>query len=248
MEKIKKFNQQEAFFIAEIILNRLSIKPKKNKIGISHKKSVDNVLSTIERQEDSWQYKLKSTKQKYGQKLKNEIIRFWSVPKMTALVLESLIIRTNSKRILEIGTSVGYSTLHLASAAQKTKGKVVTIENFLPKIKLAQKNIDDSNLDNIEIIKIQAKKFLRDWKGPKFDFVFLDADKQNYGKYLKLMVPLMKKGGIIIVDNINDYGYMMEDYLYQVSGSHFPGSRSDKRLKSTYIAQLDNGILITKLV
>jgi predicted O-methyltransferase YrrM len=49
------------------------------------------------------------------------------------------------------------------------------------------------------------------------DFVFLDADKENYGKYFDLIMPILKVNGLIIADNINDYGHMMEDYLQKIT-------------------------------
>ena len=94
----------------------------------------------------------------------------------------------------------------------------------------------------------EASKVLNNWQYGKIDLVFLDADKENYGKYLKQLIPLMSTGGIIIADNINDYGHLMQDYLQKVTGTHLPRSRCDERVISTYVAQLDNGLMITKKI
>lgn len=58
----------------------------------------------------------------------------------------------------------------------------------------------------------------------------------------------MSKNGLIVADNINDYGHMMQDYLQKVTGTHLPESRCDRRVISTYVAQLDNGIMVTKKI
>jgi predicted O-methyltransferase YrrM len=162
--------------------------------------------------------------------------------------LENLVILSEVKNILEIGTSAGYSTLHLAQGASVNDGNVHTIELLEEKCLLASKNFKQSGLGNIDLIKGEAGEVLKTWNNEKLDFVFLDADKENYGKYFDLLLPLMKIGGIIVADNINDYGHLMEDYLQKVTGTHLPYSRSDNRVTSYYMAALDNGLMITKKI
>jgi len=204
-------------------------------------------LQRIESLEDVWEYNPIDGTHTYGRKEHAETIRFWSVPSMTANVLEHLVVQTQAKTILEIGTSAGYSTLHLANGATYTNGRVYTIEILDEKAKLAQEHFEDAGLEkSIELICAEASTILERWNHGNIDLVFLDADKENYGKYLELLIPLMSQGGIIIADNINDYGHLMQDYLQKVTGTHLPQSRCDKRVISTYVAQLDNGIMITK--
>lgn len=241
-KKLEKFNDQEAKFIAKLILNRLDITPKKARIAYS--KKLKSVLSGIERIEKIWMCRA-NNKHSYGRKEKKEPIRLWSVPKITAKVLGYLAAYTNSKKVLEIGTSAGYSTLHLANAVNQ----VYTIELLDKKVMLAKKNFSESGL-NKKIILIQEKalKALKEWGHGKIDLVFLDADKENYGKYLDLILPHMNLNAILVADNVNDYGHMMEDYLQKVSGTHFVNSRCNKKVRSTYVAQLDNGLIITRKV
>ena len=150
---------------------------------------------------------------------------------------------------MEIGTSAGYSTLHLANASRYTTGCIYTIELLDEKIRLAKANFSKSGLaDRITLIENEASEVLDGWNFGKVDFVFLDADKENYGKYLNQLLPIMNIGGLIVADNINDYGHLMEDFLQKVSGTHLPHSRCDKRFRSTYIAQLDNGLMIIKKI
>jgi predicted O-methyltransferase YrrM len=113
---------------------------------------------------------------------------------------------------------------------------------------MARKNFLAANMENINLIEAEASEVLSSWTYGPIDFVFLDADKENYGKYLEQLVPLMPVGGIIVADNINDYGHMMEDYLQRVCGTHLPKTRTDHRVKSYYLAALDNGLLFTKKI
>ena len=242
-----KFDLNEAAFISDLILTRLKIK-KVLFAKVNHNQKLTKALQNIEGIENTWKSRRHNSHRSFGQKVRGEVIKLWSVPKMTALVLETLTLKTKAKIILEIGTSAGYSTLHLANGAKRNKGKVITLENFSPKINLAKKFIEQSGLDNIFIIKGDAVHTLKNWGGETFDLVFLDADKENYSQYLRLLTPILNKGAIIVADNINDYGYMMEDYIKQLSGSHYPKSKVNPNIISTYIAQLDNGLLVSRKI
>jgi len=248
------FDDDDARFIVQnIILPRLDIYPIRPGARVIYDLNLDRVLSSIEELEKTWSYtprtKIEDTAHTYGRKHSGEKIGFWSVPKTSGLVLAYLVTQTAARTVLELGTSVGYSTLHLANAisSSDSDAKVFTIELLDEKVRLAQKHFERSGLNNkIELIQKDAMSVLSTWNKGLVDLVFLDADKENYANYFDLLVPIMKKGGLIIADNINDYGHMMEDYLQKVSGTHLPKSRCDIRVMSTYIAQLDNGLMITK--
>ena len=105
------------------------------------------------------------------------------------------------KKILEIGTFTGYATLCLAEGLE-TSGKIYTIDKNEELIKIQNKyflkskyhkNIIQYTGDALEIIpKINSK----------FDLIFLDADKENYNKYLEIITPKLKNKGILISDNV----------------------------------------------
>ncbi len=119
----------------------------------------------------------------------------------TGMLFSILLRAIKARRVLEVGTSVGFSTLWLADAVGR-KGRVVTIEVDRQKIARAQKNFRDAGVDNI--IKVRqgaALDVLRKMKGT-FDFVLLDADKENIIKYFDLVLPLVRAGGIIAADNM----------------------------------------------
>lgn len=106
-----------------------------------------------------------------------------------------------ARRVLEVGTSVGFSTLWLADAVGR-KGNVVTIDMDPQKIAKAKKNFQQAGLDKIiEVKQGVALDVLRKMKGT-FDFVLLDADKENIMEYFDLVLPLVRAGGIIATDNM----------------------------------------------
>lgn len=238
----------DSLFIAKHILENLGTNWGELAEKQAQKPLDPKVLETarsIETIEETWEYKAISNEHTFGRKEKGETIRLWSVPRKSAEVLRNLVILTQSTSILEIGTSAGYSTLFLADGAKQNNGQVVTIELLSDKAKLARNFFRDSKLNNVRLLETEANEALTNWDSGKVDFVFLDADKESYGKYLDLLLPLMKTGAIIVTDNVNDYGHLMEDYLQKVNGTHLPQSRADKRVRSYYLAALDNGLIIT---
>jgi len=241
----------DSLFIARHILAKLdlptdSISVEKAKLPM--KKGASDTARSIEKIEDTWDYKAKNDIHSFGRKEKNETIKLWSVPHKSAQVLRDLVILTGAKNILEIGTSAGYSTLFLADGAKHNRGRVTTIEFLHEKAKMARKFFANSELNNITLIEGEAAQVLKNWGRGEIDLVFLDADKENYAKYFKLLMPHLKKRAIIIADNINDYGHLMEDYLQLITGTHLPRSRTDKRVYSYYLAALDNGLTFTKKI
>ena len=114
------------------------------------------------------------------------------------------------KNILEIGTFTGYATLCLAEGLE-TSGKIYTIDKNEELIKIQNKyfskskyhkNIIQYTGDALEIIpKINSK----------FDLIFLDADKENYNKYLEIIIPKLNKKGILISDNVLWHGKVLSD-------------------------------------
>ena len=122
----------------------------------------------------------------------------------TAIFFSILIKAIKAERILEVGTSSGFSTLWFADAmARNHKSKVMTIEVNPLKVAWALKNFKEAGVDNvIEIKQGIALDIMHKLKG-KFDFVFLDADKENIIKYFDLVLPMVRIGGIIAADNMH---------------------------------------------
>jgi len=104
-------------------------------------------------------------------------------------------------RILEIGTYTGYSALCLAEGLAET-GKLYTIDPNEETNKMARAYFDLSEFKSkIELLAGDATKIIPGLK-EELDLVFIDADKQNYSLYFDLVIDKVKKGGIIIADNV----------------------------------------------
>lgn len=148
------------------------------------------------------------------------------VTKEVAEYLKFIVDMNKSTNILEIGTAIGYSGILMAQIATKYNGKLVTIEIDEERYNLAQENFKKSGLTNIKSIlgdAIEEVKKLDE----KFDFVFIDASKGHYMEFFNDSYKLLKKDGIIFIDNIMFRGYLYKEY--------------PKRFK-TIVKRLDNFI------
>ena len=120
--------------------------------------------------------------------------------------LESLILIHQTQRVLEIGTAIGYSTIRIAGKLKKN-GIIDTIEKSKDNIKLAKGYIKRSRLKSkINLIDGNAIEIMPNIK-EKYDFIFLDADKEDYKELFYLSLQLLKKKGILFVDNLLWQGY-----------------------------------------
>ena len=116
--------------------------------------------------------------------------------------LQSIIIMTDAKRIIEVGTFTGYSALQMAEAIPKN-GEIHTCELMKKHVKTAQSFFNRSEIGNkITIHKGPALNSLEQLPAGDFDMAFIDADKSNYLDYYKRCLILVRSGGVIILDNM----------------------------------------------
>ena len=142
--------------------------------------------------------------------------RMLNITRDTGRLLWILVRAIGATRILEVGTSNGFSTIWLADAARSTGGHVATLELNPEKIALARANLIAAGLDSIvDIIAGRADETLPALAGP-FDLVFLDADRPSYLTYLDMVVPKLRSGGILIADNVTSHAHELQDYLRRV--------------------------------
>lgn len=107
-----------------------------------------------------------------------------------------------ANRILEIGTAYGYSTLWMALALPPV-GRIWTIDPNIERTRIAQSYFERSGkADAIEIINQPALEVLPTFPQRNIDIVFIDAVKTEYGRYLELCVPMLKRSGLVVVDNL----------------------------------------------
>lgn len=154
--------------------------------------------------------------------------RMLAITKDTALFYNILLKALKAKKILEIGLSTGYSTLWFADAIiyntkkSERHNAITTIEKSQYKIQIARKNFEEAKVsDIIDIKEGMAKDILLALskksgtkQGDLFDFVFIDADKENSIYYFETCLPLVKKDGIIAADNILDNDEMKKYAKY----------------------------------
>ena len=106
-----------------------------------------------------------------------------------------------ARRILEIGTLGGYSTIWLARALP-AEGRLISLEALERHAALARANIDRAGLSRVVEVKVgQALDTLPSLSGP-FDLAFIDADKQNNPDYFRWALKLSRPGSLIVVDNV----------------------------------------------
>ncbi|MEA3430074.1 MAG: class I SAM-dependent methyltransferase [Nanoarchaeota archaeon] len=166
----------------------------------------------------------------------NNEIKLWQIPRTSGQILKAFVLSNKSKTVLELGTSAGYSTIWLASAASQFNGKVYTIELAKPKIEMAKRYFKKAELENyIEQIEGKISEVLNKWD-KDLDLIFLDADKPNYFNYIKQFEPFLKIGSIIIADNASDFGHLMKDYLEYVTNN--PKYYS-------FLLDIDHGLMIS---
>ncbi len=117
-------------------------------------------------------------------------------------LLHTLVLATRPRTIVEIGTSGGYSTAWIASAARHVGATVTTLEIDPVKVRLARETLQDAGLDGVAtVVEGDAFAWLRSRRDP-VDFVFLDAEKEDYLAFLELIVPLLPEGGVLVADNL----------------------------------------------
>lgn len=115
------------------------------------------------------------------------------------------------KTILEIGTFTGYSALCLAEGMAKN-GKLITIDRNEELMYLPKKYFDQSPYaDQIDFKIGNALDVLDELKDEIYDLVFIDADKSNYINYYEKVIGQVRKGGVLLVDNVLWYGKVLEE-------------------------------------
>jgi predicted O-methyltransferase YrrM len=151
-------------------------------------------------------------------------------------VLIKVIHKTKPKRILEIGTLIGYSTILMAKELD-TDAHLMTIEIHADEAKLARENIEKAEVrPEIDVIVGDAIRIIPKLAG-KFDMVFIDAAKDEYFDYLKLVEKKLHKGSVIVADNAGVFADQMKEYLDCV--------RSSGKYTSEYMPFSEDGIEVS---
>lgn len=118
-------------------------------------------------------------------------------------LLHVLTLAIGARRVLELGTLLGYSAIWMARALPPG-GEVVTVESDPGRAAEARRWIADADLGvRVEVVEGQALEALADLQGGEpFDLAFLDAAKEEYPIYLDLVLPLVRPRGLLVADNV----------------------------------------------
>jgi predicted O-methyltransferase YrrM len=162
--------------------------------------------------------------------------RMLNITPETGQLLAILARAMAARRILEVGTSNGYSTIWLAWAARDTDGHVTTIERAADKAAMARANFARAGLaDRVTLLVGDAHDVLPALPGP-FDLVFLDADRESYLTYLDVLLVRLRPGGLLVTDNVVSHAHELGEFLARLKG--------DPRLESVTVP-IGNGEELT---
>ncbi|MCR1933569.1 O-methyltransferase [Clostridium tepidum] len=178
-----------------------------------------------------------------------------SVPiihKEVANFLEFMISLKKPKKILELGTAIGYSSIFM-SLSSKEECEITTIERDDKMIEIAKNNIERYGFkDKIKIIQGDCLEILKNLED-KYDMIFMDAGKGHYNEFLPYCLKLLNKEGIIIADNVLFRGMVANDELVirrkitiVKRMRKYMNMISDKKNFITSIIPMGDGIAITK--
>lgn len=130
-----------------------------------------------------------------------------------AMTLRILVQSMKAKRGVEVGTATGYGAIHMGIAFERTGGHLTTVDIDPKMVAAARENLKKFGLEKtVTVVEGDALKVLPELKG-EFDFVFIDALKKDYFKYFKALEPKLKKGAMIVADNVIQSEKDMKDFL-----------------------------------
>ena len=169
----------------------------------------------------------------------------------TLEVVSKILEEAKPKRILEIGTAVGYSAIRFSKYLSED-GYIDTIERDEERIKEAKQNVADLKLnEKIHIYEGDALEILPTLTGP-YDVAFIDAAKGKYPIFLAEALRMLSKNGIIVADNVLYKGYVMSDYNKHKQRTAVRGLReflknlNENENLTTEILEVGDGLAISR--
>jgi caffeoyl-CoA O-methyltransferase len=169
------------------------------------------------------------------------------VGRIEGQLLARIVRLSGAKRILELGTFTGYSSISMASELPPD-GRIITCDVNPETTEIARRYMDESGFgDKIEIKLGPGLETIATLEGP-FDIVFIDADKPNYKAYYEAVLPLLAEDGLIIADNVLWSGRVVEEGEEDESTTAIKEFnehvRSDPRVVSVMLTVRDGMTLI----
>jgi caffeoyl-CoA O-methyltransferase len=151
--------------------------------------------------------------------------------------LRDLVVKLGAKRVLEVGTSTGYSGIWMAMGLRGTGGKLITIEYNQGRYDSARENFRAVGLSEIIDARLgDALEEVPKVPGP-LDLVFLDARQTDNLKYFEIVSPKVRRGGIIVAHNVKSHPQLMAGFLARI--------QSDPSVKTEIVAPGWQGFSVT---
>ena len=175
--------------------------------------------------------------QKLMQQIKAADTDLLAVSEEDGRFLRAMVASSGATRALEIGGANGYSAIWIGLGLRQTGGKLTTIEYDPARAKVAAENIRKAGLsDIVTVVSGDAFKAIPTLPG-EFDFVFLDAWKRDYKKFLDMVFPRLKPRGMFLAHNVVNKQSEMTDFLQAI--------RTDPRMLSSIVTPSGEGVSIT---
>jgi predicted O-methyltransferase YrrM len=133
----------------------------------------------------------------------------------TAELVRTLVLCSQRKRILEVGTSNGYSSIYLASTLREIQyaSPLTTIERNTSKAALAKENFERARLADFIDLRIgSATEVIKELTGP-FDCIFFDADRISAAEQLRLLLPKLSSDVLLLTDNVRSHPTEVAEYI-----------------------------------
>jgi predicted O-methyltransferase YrrM len=182
---------------------------------------------------------LYATSRAHDEALDDRLQRFRNVEPETAELLGVLVRSMQATRVLEIGTSNGYSTIWLADAAEAVGGSVLSLEVEPERTALARTNLEQAGVNGfVELRTADAGEVLAELGDGSYDLVFLDAERPAYVGYWPDLVRVLRRNGLLVVDNTLSHANQLVGFSELVYG--------DERVTSTLVTVGAGVLLVVK--
>ncbi|MFN7914190.1 MAG: O-methyltransferase [Vicinamibacterales bacterium] len=175
--------------------------------------------------------------QKLMQQIKAADTDLLAVSEEDGRFLRVMVASSGATRALEIGGANGYSAIWIGLGLRQTGGKLTTIEYDPARAKVAAENIRKAGLsDIVTVVPGDAFREIPKLQG-EFDFVFLDAWKRDYKRFLEMVFPRLKPHGLFLAHNVVNKQNEMTDFLQAI--------RNDPRMFSSIVTPSGEGVSVT---
>ena len=175
--------------------------------------------------------------QKLMQQIKSADSDLLAVSEEDGRFLRVMVTSSNATRALEIGGANGYSAIWIGLGLRQTHGHLTTIEYDPARAKAATENIRKAGLSDIVTV-VPGDAFIAIPKVQgEFDFVFLDAWKRDYKRFLDMVFPRLRPGGLFLAHNVVNKKNEMTDFLTAV--------QTDPRMFTSIVTPSGEGMSVT---